>query len=90
MALVRVIRDRVTKLTIVVRTGDKSWFDNRSVLTHDAKHRVYRVWSHSMTQADWEKYMVARRCAQLVYEDAERAFTKVSSTEPNSQKSRLP
>ena len=31
-----------------------------------------------MTQADREEYRVARRRAQLVYEDAERAFTEWS------------
>ena len=29
-------------------------------------------------QADWEEYMVARRRAQLLYDDAERAFTERS------------
>ena len=42
-ALLRVIRDRVPKRTIVVRTGDKPRFDNRCLLAHRAKQRAYIV-----------------------------------------------
>ena len=31
------------------------------------------------TQADWEEHRVVRRYAQLVYVDAERAFTNKES-----------
>ena len=41
--MLRVIRDRVPKRTIVVRTGDKPKCDNRCVLTHRAKPRAYTV-----------------------------------------------
>ena len=54
--LLRVIRDRVFKLTIVVRTGDKPWFDDRYFSAHRAKQKAYRVWSRSITQANWEGY----------------------------------
>ena len=40
-ALLRVIRNRVHKRTIVVKTGDKPWFDDRCVLVHRAKQRAY-------------------------------------------------
>ena len=76
--LLRVIRDRLLKRTIVVRTGDKCWFDYPCVLAHRAKQRAYRVRSCRRTQADWNEYRVARRRAQLVHEDAERAFTEQS------------
>ena len=59
-ALLRVISNRVAKRTIVVKTGDKPWFDDWC-LAHRAKQRAYRVWSRSRTQADWEEYKVARR-----------------------------
>ena len=36
-ALLHVIRDSVPKLTIVVRMGDKSWFDDWCVFAHRAK-----------------------------------------------------
>ena len=75
-ALLRVIKDRVSKWTIVVKTGDKPWFDDRCVLAHGTKPRAYRVWSRSRFQADWEEYTVARRRVQLVYGHAERAFTE--------------
>ena len=52
------------------------FFDDRYVLVFYMKHRIYRVWSRSRTQADWEEYRVARRQTQLVYIDAERAFTE--------------
>ena len=69
-ALLRVMRDKVPKQTIVARTGDKPWFVDRCVLAHRAKQRAYRV-GRSRTQADWEGYRLARRRAQLVYEDVE-------------------
>ena len=56
--------------TILVRTGDKSSLDDRCVLAHHAKQRVYRGCSRSRTQADWEEHRVARRHVQLFYEDA--------------------
>ena len=59
----------------MVRTRDKPWFANRCFLAHRAKQRAYRVWSRSRM-----KYTVARRRGQLVYEDAERAFTKRSKS----------
>ena len=62
--LFRVIRDRVPKRTIVVRTRDKPWFDDRCPLTHCAKQRTYRVRGRNRTQADWEEYRVARRRTQ--------------------------
>ena len=31
---------------------------------------IYRVWSCSMTQANWEENRVTRRRAQVVYKDA--------------------
>ena len=76
----RVIQDRVDKRTIVVRTDDKRWFDDRRVLTHRVKQRAYRVWNRSKTQADWEEKRVACRQAQLVYVDAERKFTEWSKS----------
>ena len=48
-ALLHVIRERVPKWTIVVRTGGKPWSDDLYVLAHSAKQRAYRVWSHSKT-----------------------------------------
>ena len=39
-ALLRVIRNRELKWTIVIRTGDKSWFDDRCVLAHRSKQRI--------------------------------------------------
>ena len=77
-ALLRVIRDRVPKRMIVVRTGDKLRFDYRFILAHRAKQRACRVWSRSRTQAAWKEYRGARHHAPLVYEDAERAFTERS------------
>ena len=47
--------------TIVLRTRNKPWFDDRCALAHHAKQRAYRMWSRSRTQADWEGYRVARR-----------------------------
>ena len=44
-ALLSVIRDRISKLTVAVRTSDKLWFDDLCVLTHRAQQKVYRVWS---------------------------------------------
>ena len=41
--LLRVIRGRVPKRTIVVRTEGKSWSDGLCVFTHRAKQRAYRV-----------------------------------------------
>ena len=32
------------------------------------------------TFADWGEYRLARNCAQLVYEEAERAFTEQSKS----------
>ena len=54
----------------------KPWFDDRCVLAHRAKQRVYGVGSRSRTQADLEEHRVARCRAQLIYEDAKRAFTE--------------
>ena len=50
----------------------------RCVLAHRAKPRAYREWSCSRRQADWEEHRMARRRAQLVYEDAERSFMEQS------------
>ena len=74
--LLRVIRDRVLKRTVGVKTGDKPWCDDRCVLAHRLKQRAYRLWSRSRTQAVCEEYRVIRRGAQLVYEDTERTFTE--------------
>ena len=60
----------------MVRTGKKSWFDDRTVLVHRAKQRVYRVLSRSWTQAHWAVHNVTHRHAQVVYGDAE--FTERS------------
>ena len=68
--LLRVIRDKVPKQTIVVRTSDEPWFDIRCDLAYRAKLRKYRVLSRSRTQMNWEEYRVACRHAQLVYVDA--------------------
>ena len=51
-ALLRVIRDRVPKRTIVVRTGGKPWFDDRYALAHCAKQRAYEVWSGRKSSVD--------------------------------------
>ena len=61
---------------------DKPLFDARCVLAQLAKQRACRVWvwSCSRTQSEWVKVRVARRHAQLVYEDAERVFTKWSKS----------
>ena len=64
-ALLRVIRNRVPKRTIMFRTRDKSWFNDPCDLAHRVKQRVYRVWRRSKTQANWEEYTVARHHAQL-------------------------
>ena len=45
-------------------------------LAHRAKQKTYRVWSLSRMHADWEAYWLARRSAQLIHENAKRAFTK--------------
>ena len=86
----RVIRDRVSKLTIVVTIRDKPWFNDWCVLAHSAQQREYEVWSRSRTQTDWGEYRMARGRAQLVYEDAERAFTERSKSlltnSPNPRK----
>ena len=55
-ALLCVIRNRVSKRTIAVRTGYKPWFNDLCVLAHLAKHRAYRVYSRSRAQADFEEY----------------------------------
>ena len=73
-ALLRVLRNRVPKQTVVVRTVDKPWFDDPCALAHRAKHSAYRVWCCSRIQADWEEYRVALRYAQHEYVEAERAF----------------
>ena len=62
----------------MVRTGYKSWFDDRCVLPHRRKQRAYRVWSRSRSQADWEEHWVVRRHAQHVYVETERAFNEWS------------
>ena len=89
-ALLRVIRDRVPKRTIVVRARDKPWFDGQCALAHCEKQRAYKVCSRSRTQADWEEHRVMLRRAQLVYGDAERSFTERSKSlltnTPNSRK----
>ena len=64
----------------MVKTGETPLFDDRCVLAHRAKQRAYRVWSWSRSQADWKEYRVARRRAQLVYEDAERVFKERSKS----------
>ena len=69
-----VLRIVFPKRTIVVGTGDKPEVDNRCVLVRHVKQRAYRVWSRCRTQTDWEEYRVARRYAQLVYDDAVRTF----------------
>ena len=76
--LLHVIRNRVPKWTIVVRTGYKPWLDDQCVLAHRVKQRAYRVWCRSRVQADWEKYRVACRYAQHVYVKAKRAFKERS------------
>ena len=78
--LMCITRDRVSKRTIGVRTGDKPWFDDRCVLAHRVKPRVYRVWSSSTMQTDWEEYGMNRRHGQFVYVDAERVFTERSKS----------
>ena len=50
-ALLRVIRNRVSKRTIKIRTGDKPWFGDRRVLLHTAKQKTYRAWIRSRAQA---------------------------------------
>ena len=70
-ALLRGIRDRVPKQTIVVRTEDKPEFDNPYVLVHSAEQRSYRIWNRSRSQADWEEYGVSRRHALYVNVEAE-------------------
>ena len=40
-ALLPAISDRAPKRMMVVRKGDKPWFDDRCVLVHRAKQRVY-------------------------------------------------
>ena len=63
----------------MVRTSDKPWLDDRCVLAHCAKQRVYQVWGRTRTQANWEEQRVACRHGQIVYVDAERAFTERSN-----------
>ena len=64
-ALLRVIRDRVPKRTIVAITDEKSWVENRRVLTQHAKERAYTAWSRSKTQATWEEDGEVRRLFTL-------------------------
>ena len=59
-------------------SGNKLWFDDRCVLAHRAKQRVYRMLSSGKTQADWEVYRVARCRAQHVDVEAEKAFDERS------------
>ena len=76
-AVLRIIADRVLKRTIVVKTGDKPWFDDRCSLAHYAKQRAYRLWNRNRKQADWEKYRLGGLSSrQLVYREAVRAFTE--------------
>ena len=70
-ALLCVIRDRVPKRTIVVRTDEEPWFEDWCVSAYFAKQTAYRMWSLSRTQADWVEYRLARRYAQLLHVDAE-------------------
>ena len=45
------------------------------------------MWSRGKTQAGWEEYRVTLRGAQLDYEDAEQAFTVITSDKcTNSRK----
>ena len=53
-ALLPVNMDRVSKQTIIARTGDKPWFVDQSAIAHREKQRAYSVWSRNKTQADWE------------------------------------
>ena len=54
-ALLPDLRNAVFKLTIVVRTDGKRWFDDRCVLAHHAKVIAYKMWSRSRKQADCGK-----------------------------------
>ena len=89
-SLLRILSDKVPKLTIMVRTGDRPLSDNRYVLAHCAKQKAYRMQSRSKTQVDWEEHWVACRYAQLVYVDDERAFIERSKSllanAPNQRK----
>ena len=49
-ALLRVSKDRVPKRTIVARTGDKHWLNDRCDLAHRAKRRSCRVWSRTRSR----------------------------------------
>ena len=71
-------RNRVPKRTIMVRTGDKPWFDDQCILAHCAKQREYRVWSRSRRRMDWEDNRVSRHHGQHVHVEAERAFNEQS------------
>ena len=61
------VRKRVPLRTIVVRTGNKPWFDEQCVLAHREKQGAYRMWSRSKMQVNWEKYRETRRHAHHVY-----------------------
>ena len=63
--MLRVISNRVPKLTTAVRSGDKPCFKDRYVLAHRAKQSAYSVSSSSKTQIDWKEYRGTRRYAQL-------------------------
>ena len=69
--LSRVIKDRVFKRTVVVRTAYKPLFHDRYVWAHRAKHRAYKVCSRRRTQSAWEEHRADRRHAQVFYEEAE-------------------
>ena len=58
----RLWSERVIRLSLM--TG-VSW------LIVQSREQAYRVWSHCMTQADWDEYRMIRHHAQLVYVDAE-------------------
>ena len=74
------IPNRVPKRTIVVRTGNKPYFDNQCILAHCAKQWTYRVWSRSKMRVDFEGYRVTRRHAHHMCEEAEQAFNERNKT----------
>ena len=75
--LTSIIRRRVPTKIIKHRIKDKPWFNDDCINAFNDKQYAYRLWRQNRSQLLWDNYVILRRQAQLVYNNAQTEYNNL-------------
>ena len=71
-AFSEIIKRRVPVKSLVLRSGDKPWFNDECRRAHSEKQAAYHSWSRNRSPNNWQNFVNARSAAEATYRVAEQ------------------